>query len=188
VVLGASHAALPRHGKTLLAWLGVTSGLLIATIGAALLRPQLRRRVIVLPAEEPALVSSAVGHGHGHGHGHGAGHGHAAGPVEARSRASLVAMGVAGGLVPSPSALVVLLGAIGLGRTFFGILLVFCYGLGMAATLTAVGLLLVRLRDRIDVDRFSGVSRWTPAVTAALVLVVGLALAARAAGQLVRPF
>lgn len=59
-------------------------------------------------------------------------------------------MGIAGGLVPSPSALVVLLGAIALGRTTFGILLVLGYGLGMAATLTAAGILLVRLRDRLD--------------------------------------
>ena len=57
-------------------------------------------------------------------------------------------MGVAGGLVPSPSALVVLLGAIALGRTWFGVLLVVAYGLGMAATLTAAGLLLVKLSRR----------------------------------------
>jgi ABC-type nickel/cobalt efflux system permease component RcnA len=57
-------------------------------------------------------------------------------------------MGIAGGLVPSPSALIVLLGAVGLGRTAFGVLLVVAYGAGMAATLTAVGLMLVRVRDR----------------------------------------
>jgi len=65
-------------------------------------------------------------------------------------------MGIAGGLVPSPSALVVLLGAIALGRTWFGVVLVLGYGVGMAATLTLV-LVLV------------------------LVLVVGLGLAVRAA-------
>jgi ABC-type nickel/cobalt efflux system permease component RcnA len=59
-------------------------------------------------------------------------------------------MGVAGGLVPSPSALVVPLGAVALGCTAFGILLVLAYGLGMAATLTLAGLLLVRLRDRVE--------------------------------------
>jgi high-affinity nickel-transport protein len=53
-------------------------------------------------------------------------------------------MGVAGGLVPSPSALVVLLGAIGLGHTAFGVLLVAAYGVGMAGGLTAAGLLLIR--------------------------------------------
>ena len=55
---------------------------------------------------------------------------------------SLVAMGFAGGLVPSPSALVVLLGAIALHRAWFGLILVIAYGVGMAATLTGAGLAL----------------------------------------------
>ena len=96
-------------------------------------------------------------------------------------------MGVAGGLVPSPSALVVLLGAIALGRTWFGVLLVLGYGAGMAATLTAAGLLLIKVRDRFDhlalADRLRRRSRrllaLTPAITATMVLVVGLGLAVR---------
>ena len=93
-------------------------------------------------------------------------------------------MGVAGGLVPSPSALVVLLGAIALGRTWFGITLVLCYGIGMAATLTAAGILLVRVSDRwagraarrFGSQRLAGAA---PVMTAGLVLVVGLGLATR---------
>jgi ABC-type nickel/cobalt efflux system permease component RcnA len=95
-------------------------------------------------------------------------------------------MGIAGGLVPSPSALIVLLGAIGLGRTAFGVLLVLCYGIGMAGTLTAVGLLLVYLRGRLDdvaVARFGAMggrlTALAPLLTAVLVLVVGLGLTAR---------
>ena len=107
------------------------------------------------------------------------------------SRRSLVGMGVAGGLVPSPSALVVLLSAIALGRTAFGVLLVVGYGVGMATTLTAAGLLLVRVRDRLQ-HRTSGrmgaaAARWqrvSPYLTASLVLVVGVGLAARSLGQL----
>jgi ABC-type nickel/cobalt efflux system permease component RcnA len=103
-------------------------------------------------------------------------------------------MGIAGGLVPSPSALIILLGAVGLGRTGFGVLLVFGYGLGMAATLTAAGFLLIRLRDRWARrartpnrwTRFGGrVSTATPTATAALVLLVGLGLAGRAVAALV---
>lgn len=86
-------------------------------------------------------------------------------------------LGVAGGLVPSPSALVVLLGAIALGRTVFGVALVFCYGLGMAAALTAAGLLLVRLRPREILPRRVG--RWLPVGTAALIMLVGSVLALR---------
>jgi nickel/cobalt transporter (NicO) family protein len=99
-------------------------------------------------------------------------------------------MGIAGGLVPSPSALVILLGAIGLGRTAFGILLVVGYGVGMAATLTAAGLLLVLLRrrwsrltrqvPRTRLARLNRLGRLAPTGTAVLVLLVGLGLAGRA--------
>ena len=94
-------------------------------------------------------------------------------------------MGVAGGLVPSPSALIVLLASIGLGRTIFGVVLVLAYGLGMAATLTAVGLLLVRFRGRLErrtADLWRRrVATVAPVLTASLVLVVGLGLIARGA-------
>ncbi len=129
------------------------------------------------------------GHDH-HGHDH-HGNGHDAKPV---SRMGLVGMGIAGGLVPSPSALVVLLSAIALGRTVFGVVLVVGYGAGMAGTLTLAGVLLVRVRDRYQhrVSATPGRARraamqWTryaPYMTAALVLVVGLGLAARSLGQI----
>ena len=105
------------------------------------------------------------------------------------SRRGLFGMGIAGGLVPSPSALVVLLGAIALGRTWFGILLVIAYGIGMAAVLTAAGLLLLKVRDRLAPMLSPRWSRWAtaalPALTAALVLVVGLGLAVRGAIPLI---
>jgi len=62
----------------------------------------------------------------------------------------LAAVGLAGGLVPSPSALLVLLGGIALGRAWFGALLVLFYGIGMAAALVGTGLLLVLARDRFE--------------------------------------
>ncbi len=86
------------------------------------------------------------------------------------------------------------LSAIALGRTWFGILLVLAYGLGMAATLTAAGVMLVSLRDRYQ--RRAGSSegriartarRWgrvAPYLTGGLVLVVGLGLAIRSVGQI----
>ncbi|MFI5618651.1 nickel transporter [Streptomyces sp. NPDC051567] len=105
-------------------------------------------------------------------------------------RGGLIGMGVAGGLVPSPSALVVLLGAVALGRTAFGVLLVLAYGLGMAATLTLAGLLLVRLRSHLGARPWTravralpalrGLARTGPAATALLVVLVGLGLTARA--------
>ncbi len=95
---------------------------------------------------------------------------------------------MAGGLVPSPSALLVLLAAIALGRTSFGIVLVLGYGLGMAAALSAAGLLLVRLRGRLGRllthhPRFGRASRLLgllPVLTATLVVLVGVGLVLRA--------
>jgi ABC-type nickel/cobalt efflux system permease component RcnA len=94
-------------------------------------------------------------------------------------------MGFAGGLVPSPSALVVLLGAAAVGRVWFGVVLVVAYGLGMAAALVAAGALLVRARPRLDVwsrrrGRLGAAVRALPLVTAGGLLVGGLSLAARA--------
>jgi ABC-type nickel/cobalt efflux system permease component RcnA len=87
--------------------------------------------------------------------------------------------------VPSPSALLVLLASIALGRTAFGVALVLAYGVGMAGALTGAGLVLVKLRDRIAVHgagrfpRLARVAAIMPVVTAAMVIVIGVALALR---------
>ena len=117
------------------------------------------------------------------------GRGHSHDPSDkAFSRTGLVGLGVAGGLVPSPSALLVLLAATALGRTWFGVFLVLGYGVGMALALCAAGLLLVRLRGRLD--RLAGSTRLAradrllavlPVLTALLVFAVGVLLALRAA-------
>jgi nickel/cobalt exporter len=135
-------------------------------------------------------------HGHGgheeHGHKHGlfGGHKHSHDPQAAGfSKTGLVGLGVAGGLVPSPSALLVLLAASALGRTYFGVVLVLGYGVGMALALCAAGLLLVRLRGRLEkyagsprMQRADRVLAYLPILTALLVLAVGTGLALRAAG------
>jgi len=225
LVLGAAHAALPGHGKTVMAaylagrdgrtrdalavgatvtlthtggvlalglllttvagvagetvlsWLGAASGALVVAIGLAALRSALRRR--------RAGHSHSHGHGHAHPHGHTHDHGHGHshdGHSHGPGKWGIAGIGIAGGLVPSPSALVVLLAAIALGRTTFGVGLVLAYGLGMAATLTAAGLLLIRVRDRFA-GRLRLAARWraaAPSVTAGLIVVVGLGLAGRA--------
>lgn len=108
--------------------------------------------VMTMPsaAAATATAPSLAAHGSApHSHG-GRSHTHptpAAGPVTARR---LLAMGFAGGLVPSPSALVVLLGALAIGRAWFGVLLVTVYGVGMALMLTGVGLALARARGVLD--------------------------------------
>lgn len=132
------------------------------------------------------------GHSHGgHEHSHD-GHQH---DDRRPSRLGIAGIGIAGGLVPSPSALIVLLGAIALGRTWFGVLLVLAYGLGMAATLTAAGLALVGLqgrwaaRTRLRGDRWKALAmstaRFIPSATGSLVLIVGIGLVGRAAATLI---
>ncbi|MFC5034502.1 nickel transporter [Streptomyces fildesensis] len=129
-----------------------------------------------------------VDHRHGgHDHSHGLFGHHHHGDNARHNKGGLIGIGIAGGLVPSPSALVVLLGSIALGRTAFGVVLVVCYGIGMAATLAAAGLLLLKLRDRIPAlngERASRLATWgariTPLGTALLILAVGVGTALRA--------
>jgi nickel/cobalt exporter len=144
---------------------------------------------VVATAPVPAARVVAVDHDHGFGR-----HTHVlpdpARPLGARS---LAAMGIAGGLVPSPSALVVLLGATALGRAWFGVLLVLAYGVGMALTLTAAGLALLRARrllDRVAKPGSAGAQRWVrgarvlaalPVLTAVVIVGVGLLLVTRGA-------
>ena len=74
-------------------------------------------------------------------------------PETAPGRGGVWIMGLVGGLVPSPSALLLLLGAVALGRAWFGFVLVLAFGIGMAASLAAVGLL---ARDVVArVERFA---------------------------------
>ncbi len=100
---------------------------------------------------------------------------------------NMMAMGFAGGLVPSPSALVVLLGSIAIGRAWFGLLLIIAYGAGLAAVLLGAGLLIERLRHRIEPllarrrgSRLAGAAVNLPILTAILVILGGVYLVARA--------
>ena len=115
--------------------LKLASGVVVAILGAFLLRRALHGH--------PHGHRHPHGHDHPHGHHHDHDRDHHGGAVALGSRTAVV-MGFVGGLSPSPSAVVVLLGAAALGRAWFGVLLVLAYGVGMAATLTGVGLALAR--------------------------------------------
>jgi nickel/cobalt exporter len=96
--------------------------------------------------EHPHATENPHDHGEAgavHTHRWGRTHSHTP-PEGGFSKGGLVGLGVAGGLVPSPSALLVLLAATALGRTAFGVLLVLGYGVGMAGALSVAGLLLVK--------------------------------------------
>jgi ABC-type nickel/cobalt efflux system permease component RcnA len=91
---------------------------------------------------------------------------------------SLFVLGLAGGLIPSTSALLILLGSIAAGRPAFGFVLVVAFGLGMALVMGGIGLALVLARGRLDrVDAGSPLGRASGFVPlAAAVLVFGLGL------------
>jgi nickel/cobalt exporter len=123
-------------------WLKVLSGLLILVLGVSLLLGALRRRVHTHGHDH--------GHGHGHAHGHGHSHGHDAHEPARPGRSSVLSLGIAGGLVPSPSALILLLVGVQAGRPWFGALAVLAFGAGMALTLSAVGLMASGLTQRVE--------------------------------------
>ena len=188
LALSASTSLAP---ESVYPWLGVASGLLLAGVGAGMLLRATGRRPQLVPAGHGHAHAHGDHHEHGHDHhDHDHGHGHGHGPVDWRS---LVPLGLAGGMVPSPSAIVVLLGAIALGRAWFGVALVIAYGLGMAVTLTGAGLVLVRARGAIErrlsspaaaAGRLASLAGRLPVLTAACIVAGGLFLAFRGATQL----
>ena len=95
-------------------------------------------------------------------------------------RGVLVTLGITGGLLPSPSAVVVLLASAASGRAWFGVILVLAFGVGMACTLAGVGFAVLRgqsgllaLAERSPRPWLSGALRRLPIVTAAAVILIG---------------
>ena len=159
VTLALSQLVVP---ESLYPWLTLVSGVLVVGVGIAVLRSRLR--------------SSSGVHRHVHGHDH-HDHGHDASPT-ARG---ILGVGLAAGLLPCPSALVVLLAAIALHRVGLGFALIVAFSLGLAATITGIGLLAVLARRAFGRLSLEGpLVRVLPALSAALILVVGLVLTARA--------
>lgn len=99
---------------------------------------------------------------------------------------SLFVLGLAGGLIPSTSALLILLGSIAAGRAGFGFVLVVAFGLGMALVMGGIGVALVLARGRVDrmapSSPLGRVSAYIPLAAAVLVFGLGLYLTAQAVG------
>ncbi|WP_371550765.1 sulfite exporter TauE/SafE family protein [Streptomyces sp. NBC_00554] len=234
VALGLLITAGSAAAPSVIAWLGVTSGLLVTLAGATLVRRAWRNRAPGHGHGHPHGSGHPHDHEHGHAHSHGDGHAHdhehggahshanddgdahdhghpqtdhphehghehaeqperhlvlahahasaeaaprtkspthqhAPAPRDKRTPRLLehthggfththptaptvrgtILLGFAGGLVPSPSAVVVLVGAAALGQAWFGLLLVLAYGVGLALTLTAAGFAVVKLGDGV---------------------------------------
>jgi nickel/cobalt exporter len=139
-------------------WLTVASGLLVVGVGVSVLRSRLRHR---------------RAHAHSHHHHH-----HEHGDL---TKQSLVGIGVAAGMLPCPSALVVLLSAIALHRVGLGLALIVAFSVGLAATITGVGLVAVLARRAFSRLRLDGpLVRALPSVSALVIVAVGIGLTARA--------
>ena len=158
VTLALSQYVLPED---LYPWLTLASGLLVLAVGAGVLRSRVR---------------TARSHAHGHDHHHHHHHHH-----HDISWKGVLGMGASAGLIPCPSALVVLLGAIAQHEVGLGLVLIVVFSLGLAATLTALGLAVVyagRLTARLPVS--PRLVTALPAVSAALIVAVGCVLTAQA--------
>jgi nickel/cobalt exporter len=173
--------------ERLITWLSLASGLLVVTLGASL---------VWRHARSHAASPHDSGHSHGHQHPHPHPHPH---PHDARhddapplSGASIAALGLVGGMVPSASALLVMLVAVTTGRLFFGLALIVAFGLGMAIVLAGVSASVVVIRSRVD----AGGARWTrhaavaagvrlvPMLSGLAVLAIGVVLTIGAAQAL----
>jgi ABC-type nickel/cobalt efflux system permease component RcnA len=175
--------------QTVYLWLSVVAGVLVVAMGAALLFSRARR---LLPEPEHAHSHTGdAGHHHAHGqsHGHAHAHGHTH-TVSAPGWRGLVMLGISGGILPCPTALVVMLGAIALDRTAYGLALILAFGIGLATVLTAIGLLLVYMKRLVDTatDRFAPLRsayalaalRTAPVLSSLVILIAGLVITGRA--------
>lgn len=120
-------------------------------------------------------------HGHSHDHDHHDDHGHSHAPPADLSVRALAAAGVSAGLLPCPSAMVLMLGAISLGRTAYGLVLVVAFSLGLAIVLSSIGLLFLYARRFMDRLPLGGrIASAIPVVSAVVIVGLGLMLTVRA--------
>ena len=148
-------------GEQLSFWLGIASGIIIIVIGIILFTR--RYKSYMLTRHSPAAAhydeyhEADSGHGHSHDHGHDPkGHTHVARNEDGTppSFRHILWLGISGGIVPCPSALIVLLLALRFGRLQYGLWLIVSFSLGLASVLVAIGLLVVFASGRLR--RFTG--------------------------------
>ncbi|HEY2374257.1 MAG TPA: sulfite exporter TauE/SafE family protein [Gaiellaceae bacterium] len=136
-------------------WIDLVAGLMVVAIGITVLRGR---------------VAHARAHRHEHEHHH--------------SHRGLLAVGISGGLLPCPSALVVLLAAISLHRLAFGLVLIVAFSVGLALSITGIGMVAVVAKKAFAKRSFDGLLiRALPALSAAVILVAGAVMTLHAVGK-----
>lgn len=176
VTLGTSQFVLTEQ---LYPWLSVLSGVLVTVIGLNLFIS--RSQATEHSHDREHEHGHEHSHSHHHHHHHEHEHSHLPPNNISMKWSSLLALGISGGLLPCPSALVVLLSAIALGRVGFGLALVFAFSLGLAAVLTGIGLMLVYAKDRFErsplqIPRI----KMLPMVSALGITLIGLGITTQA--------
>jgi nickel/cobalt exporter len=194
VVLYASNYIVPEE---LYPWLGFASGFLITIVGVVLFAQRLRAWKRTRGPDLGKQPAAQHDHDHDHIHDH---HGeldvsHSHGPLSREhthlpadgqkvTLGSLLALGITGGIIPCPSALVVLLVAMASHRVDLGLLLILAFSLGLAFVLTGIGLVMVLGRNfvtRANITRslmFSrGLAARLPMFSALAVSCLGLLIA-----------
>ncbi len=205
ITLFASHLINPEK---LHPWLSLISGLLVAVIGFKLLLPRIKNRFVVRTSafkkltakvltantEEPVNLLNrgtwerefkpvkldTKHHYHSHG---GRIHSHLPPGADGESITwkSLLGLGISGGLLPCPSALVMLLSASALGNIGLGMTLVVAFSLGLALVLSAIGLILVYAKKKFDkLPKQITAVKFLPAISATLVMLLGLGITGEA--------
>src|SRR5262245_61219163 len=189
VTLALSQYIVPER---LYPWLGVLAGALMTGLGCGLFCHRY--------AGAPEVHHHGHRHAHGHAHPHAPGSPHHHEPLphahpsphaslphphtvgEPISRRALLALGITGGIVPCPAALVVLLSPIALHRVGFGLLLIVAFSVGLALVLITLGLVMVSARQALA--RFQGegrlLTRWLPLTSAAMITVFGMVMIVQA--------
>jgi nickel/cobalt exporter len=199
---GAAHALSPGHGKTIVtayligkrgtprdaALLGaiVTVTHTIGVFALGLVTLALSQWIVpdtlypwidlvaglMVVAIGVTVLRGRIAHAHAHHHHH------------EHEHRNLLAVGISGGLLPCPSALVVLLAAISLHRLAFGLVLIVAFSLGLALSITGIGLAAVLAKKAFARRSLDGlVIRALPALSAAVILVAGALMTVHAAGR-----
>ena len=196
VTLVGSHYFVPEK---LFPILSLVSGATVVAIGLQQVASRWRKasssgknRVVGSEPGGDAPDSADEAHTHSHmhprnsvTHSHG-GRLHSHLPPAQTTWRNLLALGISGGLLPCPSALVVLLAAISLHRVGYGLLLVFAFSLGLAAVLTGVGVAFIYARRIMERSLFAGASRLVgmmPVCSALVITVVGVVICFGALAQ-----
>ena len=203
VTLWASELILP---ETVFAWVNLLAALLVVCIGLWVVWLRLR----TWRAQRTSRGAHDHGHSHDHGHHHHDGHdhdhhhhadhgnhshdhsdhdhhhgdgdhGHSHAPPADLSVRALAAAGVSAGLLPCPSAMVLMLGAISLGRAAYGLVLVMAFSVGLAVVLSGIGLLFLYARRFMNRLPLGGrIASAVPVVSAVVIVTLGLVLTVRA--------